>query len=89
MANKLTNVVVSDGAITSGSHEDTGMLDTALDVVLAPVKAFSSENGTYVSQGTNGVTALFWGVGGGLLGEAWGHKREREGSKSFIPLFRG
>jgi hypothetical protein len=53
-----------------------------------PFSAFSTTD-IYVNKQDAGIAAAAYGVGGFLVGEAFGHKRERDGKKSFLPVMRG
>lgn len=84
----LTIVAEADGKVTDANVVDKGMLEGAVDILAMPF-GISAEDTEFVSKATAAYSTITWGVGLGLLGEAYGHKRERNGSQSFIPVFRG
>lgn len=63
-------------------------LDSALNIITAPTKAFSVSD-TYINEQDAGMASLTHLVVGLGVGEAVGHYRSRKGKKSFLPIFRG
>lgn len=60
--------------------------DKVIEVLTAPLSLSETELVTKKNRTISILThvGLF-----GLLAEAYGHKRAREGNQSFVPLFRG
>lgn len=85
----LKNIVINtSGDVTSGDFEADTFFGTLMQSILAPAYTFTAAEDEYVKKADVGTAALFWGISAGLIGEAWGHKRERAGEKSFVPLMR-
>lgn len=84
----LTIVRDGTGAITGGTETEKGLIEGAIDIVSMPFGVGAADT-EFVSKSTAAYGSLAWGIGMGLMGEAYGHKRERDGSQSLIPLFRG
>lgn len=62
--------------------------ETAVDLLTAPLQVTAPED-QYVQKKFAAYASLTWAGLGLFVGEAWGNKRGRMGSKSFVPLFRG
>lgn len=88
MANKLTNVTVSDAGVVTGTGANLKTGDLITAVVVSPVKAFTGEENVFYSEKDMGIASLSALVAGALVGEAYGHKRERQGDQSYLPIFR-
>lgn len=83
---KATLIKAADGTYTT-TVETKSFFESVVDVLGAPFKLADNQT-DYVSANLAAVTSIVWGVGGALIGEAYGHKRARNGSESFLPIFR-
>lgn len=83
---EVTKVTTAADGTKTYVQENGGIADTLTGVAMAP---FDFATDQLVSKQTQAVNVLAWGALLGLLGEAYGHKRERAGSQSFLPIFRG
>lgn len=83
---KATLIKGADGNYTT-TVETKSFFEAVVDVLGAPFKLADNQT-DYVSANLAAVTSIVWGVGGALVGEAYGHKRARHGSQSFLPIFR-
>lgn len=64
------------------------LIGSVTGIALSSTKAFSPST-KYVNEQTAGVASIVHAAVGYFVGEAHGHKREREGKQSFVPLMRG
>jgi hypothetical protein len=78
MSIKYTIAVAEDGAVTGTSSEET-ILEQVVTGVTIPFGITAASN-EVVSKKTAAYATLGFGIGGFLLGEALGHKRDRAGS---------
>lgn len=81
---KITVIAAEDGSLTASAGENFTLVENAMSVVSAPLKAFSTSD-TYVSEKQAGINSLVWGVAGFIGGDALGNKRGREGKG---PLYK-
>jgi hypothetical protein len=81
---KLTGIKFdSNGAVSAGSKQDTSMFQTALDVTIAPIKVFTGDNGTYVTEKQAALSSIVGWVGGGLVGLNYGYRKGLQGVRPF------
>lgn len=67
----MAKVKTVDGNLV---EEETSLGTDVVDAVLAPVRAFMSEEGTYYSGRVVGMASIGYGIGGLIAGHKFGHK---------------
>lgn len=55
-------------------EEETSLGTDVMDALLAPIRAFSSEEDTFYSSRVVGMASLGYGIGGLIAGHKFGHK---------------
>jgi hypothetical protein len=87
MGIKYTLAVGENGEV-SGTTEDQSVFDQVVEGATLPLQITASSN-EVVSKKTAAYSVLGFSGSAFFLGEAFGHKRAREGKQSFVPVFRG
>jgi hypothetical protein len=87
MGIKYTLAVGDDGAVT-GTTEDQTTLEQVIDGATLPLQ-FTASSNEVVTKKTAAYSVLGFSASAFFLGEAFGHKRARDGKQSFVPVFRG
>lgn len=85
---KLSVTLSAEGdAVASSVLTERSNLETIMDVVASPF-GVTADDSEFVQKKVAAYGSLAWGAAGFMVGEAYGNKRGRTGSKSLLPLFR-
>lgn len=67
----MAKVKTVDGNLV---EEETSLGVDVIDAILAPVRAFTNEEGTFYSGRVLGMASLGYGIGGLIAGHKFGHQ---------------
>lgn len=86
MSIKYTLVVADDGTVT-GTSEDQTIAGRLIDGITLPF-GVTAESNEVVSKKDAAFATIGYSVAMLAVGEAYGHKRARQGMQSYLPIFR-
>lgn len=83
---RYTSVIAADGSETiTKNTAKASVTDMIIDGLLSPLKAFSDAGETeLITKKEAGYQSAVMGATAGLVGELFGHKRERAGSPAIL-----